>query len=329
MSPEPSNQPTGSIVPWIDATPTPIPSPTPVPIPLGTLTCARSDLTAKAGWQGATGQMVGWLALTNVGQRPCVLNGSPRLIRLRSATTILAPVTYQAGQDAGPGSSTGAAGPVLLRPGEGADAFLWWTNWCPEMRPLVTSLLVTLPAGGSPIVASPASPGPGFFGAPRCDQPATASTFTAYAFVPEPPQTPVHEPQAASVSLSVPPSATAGGDLAFFVTLTNRGTLPAVLSPCPSYTEDLIVGGRALKPPAPQQFRLNCAAIGNALAPGASVTLQMHYAVPAAVSPGPVELVWGMDPGGPFDASTAITHTVISNTSGGAWSITRRLDDLL
>jgi hypothetical protein len=275
-------------------------------------TCAPSDLTATAGWQGATGQMVGWLALTNVGQRPCVLSGSPRVIRLQSDTTILAPVIYQAGQDAGPGSATGAAGPVLLRPGEGADAFLWWTNWCPEMRPRVTSLLVTLPAGGNPIVASPASPGPGFFGAPRCDQPAAASTFTAYAFVPESPQTPVYEPQAASVSLSVPSSATAGGDLAFFVTLTNRGTMPAVLSPCPTYTEDLIVDGRALKPPAPQQFLLNCAAIGNALAPGASVTLQMHYAVPPALSPGPVELVWGMDPGGPFDASTAIQRASLT-----------------
>jgi hypothetical protein len=70
----------------------------------------------------------------------------------------------------------------------------------------------------------------------------------------------------------VPSSVTAGGDLAFLVTLTNRGTVPAVLNPCPTYTEDLIVYGRALKPPAPHQFLLNCAAIGPALAPGASVT---------------------------------------------------------
>jgi len=85
-----------------------------------------------------------------------------------------------------------------------------------------------------------------------------------------------------------------------------------VLSPCPTYTEDLIVDGRALKPPAPQQFLLNCAALGNALAPGASVTLQMHYAVPASIPPGPVEVVWGMDPGGPFDASTAVQRASIT-----------------
>ena len=180
------------------------------------------------------------------------------------------------------------------------------------MCPVVTSLLVTLPAGTNPIEAGPASPGPGFFGAPRCDQPTTGSTFSAWAFVPLPPQAQPAEPVAASVSLSVPASVTGGGDLAFLVTLTNRGAQPAVLSPCPTYTEDLIVDGRALKPPAPQQFLLNCAAIGPALAPGASIVLQMHYAVPRALSPGPVELVWGMDPGGPFDATTAIARASLT-----------------
>ncbi len=267
-----------------------------------------------AGWQGATGSMAGWLALTNEGHAPCVLSGSPRLIRLRSGTTILDPLTYTAGKDAGPGNETGAAGPVLLRPGDQAAAFLLWTNWCSTMLPdvTVTALLVTLPAGGSPIVAGPTSPGPGLGSTPRCGQPMMGSTFTAYAFVPVPPPTPVYEPQATSVVLSVPSSATAGGDLAFTVTLTNRGTNPAVLSPCPTYTEDLIVDGRALKPPAPQQFLLNCAAIGPALASGASVTLQVHYAVPFVLPPGPVELVWGMDPGGPFDASAAVQHASLT-----------------
>jgi hypothetical protein len=255
--------------------------------------------------------MVGWLTLTNVGQHPCVVDGIPRLIQLRAGDAILDAVTYKAGKDAGPGNSTGVAAPVLLRPGDQAGAFLFWTNWCPEMRPAVSAVLVTLPTGGSPIVAGPASPGL-YFGTPRCDQPMTGSTFTAYAFVPVPPQEPVYEPQAASVLLSVPATATAGGDLAFTVTITNGGTAPALLSACPTYTEDLIVAGNALKPPAPQQFLLNCAAIGNALAPGVSVTLQMHYAVPTSIPPGPVELVWGMDPGGPLDAGTAVQRASIS-----------------
>jgi len=256
--------------------------------------------------------MVGWLTLTNVGQHPCVVNGSPRLIQLRAGDAILDAVTYKAGRDAGPGNSTGVAGPLLLRPGDQAGAFLLWTNWCPAMIPAVSGLLVTLPTGGSPIVADPASPGPGFFGTPRCDQPMIGSTFTAYAFVPVPPQEPAYQPEAASVVLSVPPSVTAGDDLAFTVTLTNRGAAPAVFSPCPTYTEDLIIDGRALKPPESRQFLLNCAAVGSALAPGATVTLQMHYAIPTSIRPGPVELVWEMDPGGPLDAGTAVQRTSLS-----------------
>jgi hypothetical protein len=228
---------------------------------------------------------------------------------LRSATTILDGITYTAGKDAGPGSGTGAAGPVLLRPGEVAEAFLWWTNLCSPTRPAVTTLLVTLPEGGTPLVARPEGTG-SFIGTPRCDQPTKGTTFTAYAFVPTPSVASLEQangPQPAMVDLSVPGSTMAGSTLAFLVGLTNLGTTPALLTPCPSYTEDLIVGGNALKPPAPQQFLLNCSAIGDALAPGTpEVTMSMQYAVPATVAPGPVQVVWSMDPGGPFDASTAI-----------------------
>ena len=309
-----STGPVASVVPWVDATPTPAPSPTATVIPPGTAACAATALTATAGWQGATGQMVGWLAVTNVGREPCVVSGSPRLVQLESGSTILAPIDYTAGRDAGPGSDTGIAGRVLLRPGDQAGAFLLWSNWCARMIPMVTALRVTLPDGSGPVTATAASPGPGLGSVPRCDQPTAGSTFTAFAFVPVPPQAPAYEPQAASVALSVPPTAAAGVDLAFEVTLSNRGTGDASLSPCPTYTEDLIVDGRALKPPAPEQRLLNCADIGPSLAPGASVTMEIRYSVPAGVGPGPVELVWGMDPGGPFDAGTAIGRAPLAIT---------------
>jgi hypothetical protein len=114
-TPTPEVSTTGYMVPWTDATPSPVPSPTQVVIPAGTPTCAPGDLAATAGWQGATGQMVGWLDLTNTGQHACVLSGSPRLVQLRSGTTILTQLAYQAGKDAGPGSETGAAGPCSCR----------------------------------------------------------------------------------------------------------------------------------------------------------------------------------------------------------------------
>ena len=40
--------------------------------------------------------------------------------------------------------------------------------------------------------------------------------------------------------------------------------------------------------------------------------MQMHYEVPPYLARGPVELVWGLDPGGPFDASTAIQRAPIT-----------------
>lgn len=243
--------------------------------------------------------MAGLLVITNAVRRPCVVNGSPRLIRLRSDTTILARVTYAAGESTGPGDPPGSAAPVLLRPGDQAQAFLLFSNWCQKAIP--ASLLVTLPSGGSPIVVYG-------LGTPRCDNPMAGSFLGAWAFYPVPPPIPEYEPQAAAVSLDVPASVRLGGDLAFLVTLTNRGAKPAVLTPCPSYTEQLAVNGSALRLPvaAPQQFLLNCDAIGGALAPGASVTLQMHYALPPALPPGHVELTWGMDPGGPFDDLSTI-----------------------
>jgi hypothetical protein len=48
------------------------------------------------------------------------------------------------------------------------------------------------------------------------------------------------------------------------------------------------------------------------IAPRASVTLRMHYAVPATLPPGAVKFAWGLDPGGPFDASTAVQRASLS-----------------
>jgi hypothetical protein len=105
----------------------------------------------------------------------------------------------------------------------------------------------------------------------------------------------------ASVTISAPATATIGQDVTFTVTLTNLGARPAVFDPCPTYSEDLIVaGGLRLKPPADRHYALNCPAM-SALASGATIVLEMRYPIPDTVPPGPAELLWSMDPGGPFD----------------------------
>ena len=300
-----SPEPSAKIVPWIDQSARTTPSPTPVPVPPGTPTCLPGELNASAGWQGGGGQMIGWLRLTNMGAQPCVLHGAPRLVELHDGKGTVKPIAYEGKPSDGSSDPGVAAGPVLLAPGGAAGAFLWWSNWCGATAPAVTSLAVTLPSGGAPIVAGQLSIGRGLEGVPRCDAPSAASAFTAYAFMPVVPQKPEPSPQPASVVLSVPSSVAAGADLVYDVALTNLGTQAAPLDPCPTYSENLVVGGVALKLPTVALLLLNCAVIGPSLAPGSSVTLEMHLPVPANAVPGPAVLHWDMDPGGPLDTSAA------------------------
>ena len=256
--------------------------------------------------------MLGSLTVTNTGAHPCVIHGSPRLVELRSGKTIVKPIAYRG--DPGDGSNVpgAVAGPVLLDPGRAAEAYLWWSNWCGAATPAVTSLAVTLPSGGAPVVAGATSLGPGLEGVPRCDAPSAASAFTAYAFTPVAPEQPAPSPQPASAALSVPPSVTAGADLVYYVTLTNLGAQAAPLDPCPTYSENLVVGGAALKLPTAAFLLLNCAAVGPSLAPGASVTLEIRLPVPATAAPGPAILHWDTDPGGPLDTSAASPQASIT-----------------
>jgi hypothetical protein len=249
--------------------------------------------------------MIGWLDLKNAGAQPCVLHGAPRLVELRSGRVTVKPIAYQGELSDGSSDPGVVAGPVLLEPGGAAGAFLWWSNWCGAAAPAVTSLVVTLPSGGAPLVAGRLSIGPGLEGVPRCDAPSAASTFTAYAFTPVAPEQPEPSPQPATAVLSVPPTATAGADLVYYVALRNLGTQAAPLEPCPTYSENLVVGGVALKLPTVALLLLNCAAIGPSLAPRAGVTLEMRLPIPANAEPGPAVLHWDMDPGGPLDTSSA------------------------
>ncbi len=116
--------------------------------------------------------------------------------------------------------------------------------------------------------------------------------------------------------ITVPSTATAGEDLTFTVALTNLGDWPAAFDPCPTYSEDLIVTGARLKPPADRHYALNCGAMPPALAPGATIVLEMRYPVPSRVPPGPTELLWSMDPGGPFDTG-AFGRVPIKVAGGG------------
>jgi hypothetical protein len=286
-------------VPWVDATPPVAASPTPRPVPAGTRACTPTDLTATAGWQGATGSMAGGIGVTNVSSTACVLDGPPRGVVIRAGTKALA-TAYTADEHASLGGAP-PPGPGLLEPGDAGGWWLVWMNWCgPNLVP--TSIDVTLPDGSGPVVAVPDAAVSGAMnGTPRCDVRGSPSTLAVTAFEYRPPEPPLVEPQPASATISAPATATVGQDVAFTVTLTNLGDRAAIFDPCPTYSEDLIVAGRRLKPPADREYALNCPAIGSTLAPGASIVLEMRYPIPDTVAPGPAELLWSLDPGGPFD----------------------------
>jgi hypothetical protein len=188
-----------------------------------------------------------------------------------------------------------------------------WSNWCGGELPKL-DVLVVLPDGGEPILTEPEPIQPAEpASTPRCDAPGVPSGLGVFAFAPAEIPTSPPEPQPAGVDLGVPPKAAAGEVLTFTVTLTNLGDLAAMLDPCPTYWEDLIVDGRALKLPGDRQYFLNCLAIGPAIAPGDSVVLEMRYLVPMDVRPGLVDLIWSID--GPFDSSTAFAKAPLEITA--------------
>lgn len=316
-SPAPSTSPTpqsapAALVPWLDATPTPEPSPTAALIPPGTPACTTANLTASVylGSGAMAGADQGIVEVTNVTTAPCVLDGPPSSVEVRAAGVRL-PVSFRAVNAPAPGTeSFTAPGPVLLEPDAQADAWLSWDNWCAATADGIT-LQVTLPNGGGVLRLTP-----GVTAYPRCNAPNASSGLSAWRFAPLQPPPPNPTVVTGQVTISAPPTATPREVLTFTVMLTNLGATAAPLDPCPAYSETLIVNGAALKPPAYRDYVLNCAAIGPSIAPGASVVLQMRYPVPSDVAPGPVELLWGMDPGGPFDSNSVVARVPLTIVSG-------------
>lgn len=290
-----------AVIPWAAATLPPQPGrPTPRPVPPGTRMCAPADLTATAGWDGATGLMAGSIRVTNVNSTACVLDGPPELVVIKAGTTTM-PTAYSVAAGPGP-SGAQPPGPALLEPGDHGAWWLSWANWCGQDL-VPTTAVVTLPDGSGPLIAGPGSstPNPGIGGTPRCDAQGSPSSLSVTAFEYQPPEPPLLEPQPASALITTPPTATIGQDVTFTVALTNLGDKPAVFDPCPTFSEDILVAGVRLNPPADHEYALNCSAIASALAPGATIVLEMRYPIPSYVAAGPAELLWSMDPGGPFD----------------------------
>jgi hypothetical protein len=293
-SPTKSTGPTADIVPWSSETPQPFITPAPA-APSDAAACAVDQVSAGvAGWQGATGSMLGGFLIWNTSGEPCRLTGRPS-IAIRDATghrlavtnipapePPLRPIVLPANQPA----------PVLFEeaPGGLAQVTIQWFNWCGADPAEPMSLAITLPEGG--VLQTPVVMG----GVPRCDEASTGSSVSVAAFGATPgpsPSDPAAVPaEALKVALEVPDQATAGQTLHYVIALTNPTASAIGLRPCPAYMErvNAVGGGVAV------DYLLDCAGVPT-IAPGASVRFAMELDIPASMpSSDEAAIVWSLDP---------------------------------
>jgi len=147
--------------------------------------CVASSLSAKAGYQGATGSMAGAIIFTNSGADQCTLQGTAD-VTLVDANGDKLPINQKMV------NLDGSEQPVTLDPGGQASLFFVWSNWCPAgttetssagpiaggLSIVVTlhdsrgSLTVPVVSAGSAIDVLP----------PRCDVPGRDSTISVGTF---------------------------------------------------------------------------------------------------------------------------------------------------
>jgi Protein of unknown function (DUF4232) len=137
--------------------------------------CTASALHARGGRQGENMGAHGDIWFTNIGPRPCILRGIPRITMLRADGSPLAVRREGSPQ---PFSHT-----VVLAPGKPRAAWLevYWSNWCgPPPGPL--RLQISLAGGRGTLTSTFDGPPDGRY-VPVClahDRPSTLAVIDAY-----------------------------------------------------------------------------------------------------------------------------------------------------
>ncbi len=166
-------------MPSAEALASPVPTPakaTPSPA-RGLANCEPRLLSAYAHWSGATGSLAGAVVLSNRGSSACYLEGRPQVELLDGKGRSLA-VTLTAfnGGDAEPEGFS-------LRPGEQAQVFLVWSNWCAAAPEPPIGVRLSLPGSLEPLPVAGAE-GRGLTLTPRCDVPEVESRLSVGPFAP-------------------------------------------------------------------------------------------------------------------------------------------------
>jgi hypothetical protein len=275
------------VVPWSSTRPVKASASPPLAPP-----CRARDLHAHLFLQGATGSLVGGVDLRNAGSSPCSLLGWPTVSFKGSAARVEKwRVTKLAASPVPPDVLADPPGSLrALQPGKSAGVSVFWSNWC---GPLPDAIALGL-AGGTTIALPVVH-------APRCDAPPDPSLVSVGPFTP----TPRHLPPSSRLPLRVTivgsrPVRVKPGLRAFLVHRgerfrfevalrnTRKSTFRFARSSCPSYLEQL--GAR----PA-QAYVLNCRPVG-AVAPHATVRLEMQLTIPVSARLGINSLTWQLAP---------------------------------
>jgi hypothetical protein len=262
-------------VPWLPTKPSLGPSNPPLAAP-----CTAAQLHGTLGIQGAAGNLVGLIWLTNRSNSACSLVGQPKLSFV-GATSRWLTAGWQTGALGRPTTYdplTPRPGSLrALLPGRSAATYLVWSDWCgagsvrngdPGQPP--AAIAVTAPGGGR-VVLSKDTWGGRPLGAPPCYG-SGPSRMALSRFTPYVPQGPPSSALPLTARITAVGTRHLGAWLSYTVVLRNRSSKPFSFGrTCPAYYEDF--GGR------PTAYVLNCRAVGP-IPPHGSVRFAMRIRVP-------------------------------------------------
>ena len=260
--------------------------------------CRAGELRAHLFLQGATGSLIGGIALRNAGSAPCSLVGPPQ-VSFAGAAAARSQIKHLGRSPQPPDVLADPPGSLrALAPGKSAGVNLIWSNWC---GPPPAGFAIGL-GGGTTLVVPVAQ-------APRCDAPQSPSLLSVAPFTPATRHLPASSRLPLRVSIVGPrpvvvkPGVRAfrihrGELLHFRVALTNTGKMSFRFAPssCPVYIEQL--DARNAGP-----YVLNCRP-ASLIAPHQTVLFEMQIPIPSTTRLGLNNVTWELAPK-TFDAPFA------------------------
>lgn len=280
--------PSDGAIPWSPRLTSPTPTPVPTP-PLAP--CRVSDVTSSFDrWGAAAGSVAGSIRLAPTAA-VCGIPAYPRFRFVTETNTLVVPASGVA--------SGGDLIPIVAPAGKASSWLqLQWSGHgaepgyrCASRSPLLFAVEIEIASGWLrlPFETAPIT---------LCTDPIERVFLRVDA--PEPPAAYRPEPIFDARIIGGPGGVRAGDRIRYLVQLTNRTATTQRSVECPAYIQN-IAGPQELGSSDRPGFRyverrqiLNCAGVGD-ITPGATLTFEMYFDVPADVLPGAYVLVWRLD----------------------------------